>query len=59
MFECPVCQSTMEEQAILLTECCRAEIDEEALECPVCGMEDPEIIEGDLRLLCENCGYTE
>ena len=59
MFECPVCQSVMEEQTVLVTECCGAEIDEEATECPVCGMEEPELIEGEPRLVCENCGYTE
>jgi ribosomal protein S27AE len=49
----------MEEQATLVTECCQAEIEEDATECPVCGMENPEVVEGEVRLVCENCGYTE
>lgn len=60
MFECPVCQSMMEEQASLVTECCEAEVEnDEVAECPACGMDAPEIIEGPTRLVCENCGYSE
>ena len=59
MFECPVCQATMEEEATLVTECCRAPIDEDDTECPICGMQEPEIVEGEVRLVCKNCGYTE
>lgn len=65
MFECPICQATMEEQPSLVTACCGAEVHEETIdeaeviECPICGMEDPQIVEGELRLVCENCGYTE
>lgn len=59
MFECPVCQATMEEQSPLVTECCGAEIDEDTTRCPVCGRDDPDVVEGEPRLVCENCGYTE
>ena len=59
MFECPVCQATMEEEVILVTECCGAEIGEDEEQCPVCGMEEPVVVEGDMRLVCENCGHTE
>lgn len=59
MFECPVCQSTMEEEARLLTVCCDAVVDADDEVCPVCGMEEPELVEGELHLVCANCGYTE
>lgn len=63
MYECPVCQSMMEEETSLVTECCGTPVDEdsdEALEeCPGCGQADPELIEGPTRLVCENCGYSE
>lgn len=59
MFECPVCQATMEEEATQVTQCCGAEIGEDETTCPICGMEEPEVVEGELRLVCENCGYTE
>ena len=59
MYECPVCQAMMEEQPVLVTVCCGAEVEDAEAPCPVCEEEEPEIVEGEIRLICENCGYTE
>ena len=64
MYECPVCQSMMEEETVMVTECCGTEVnvddsDEALEECPGCGQPEPEIVEGPTRLVCENCCYTE
>lgn len=66
MYECPVCQSVMEEETILVTACCGTEVtldetdDAPPLdECPGCGQADPELVDGPTRLVCENCGYSE
>ncbi|MCC6444326.1 MAG: hypothetical protein IT210_12855 [Armatimonadetes bacterium] len=59
MFECPICQNVMEETPAMITECCGAEVSEEGESCPICGMEDPILIEGEMCFRCENCGYSE
>ena len=59
MQECPVCQATMEEKVAYVTECCAVELEEGADNCPLCGAENPIVVEGEPTFVCENCGFTE
>ena len=57
MTECPVCQAAMEENVAYVTECCGADMEEGEDACPLCGAENPIIVEDEPTLVCENCGY--
>jgi hypothetical protein len=61
MYECPLCQGRMEETTVDVTECCGAEVNEDDEEsiCPICGAENPIVVEGEPTLRCENCGHSE
>jgi Zn finger protein HypA/HybF involved in hydrogenase expression len=61
MYECPLCQGRMEEITVDVTECCGAEVNEDDEEsiCPICGAENPIVVEGEPTLRCENCGHSE
>ena len=60
MFPCPSCQNLMEEMIVYRTACCDAPLPEDETDlCPICGEEEPELIEEGLRLVCLNCGHNE
>ncbi|MDR3706951.1 MAG: hypothetical protein P4L33_01520 [Capsulimonadaceae bacterium] len=60
MYDCPICQSVMEETVVFHTVCCGAPVTEDSCDvCPVCGEEDPQLEDEEVQLVCLNCGHAE
>ena len=60
MYDCPVCHNVLEDTVVYHTGCCGAPVTEETSDvCPVCGEENPELVQEETLLVCLNCGYHE
>jgi hypothetical protein len=58
MPECPICQEPMEETTAYVTECCGVAMEDDGVCCPLCGAENPLVVEREPTFACERCGYT-
>ncbi len=55
--ECPVCREAMEEITAYVTECCGVTLEDNGAHCPLCGAENPLVVEQEPTFACERCGY--